>query len=99
MRDPGFEGHLAAVGVSLKDLPIYSWSHLDQESKKINIPFIYCRSFFGGVGGWVGAVIKSKCSLQFPVSLHSKTLELSGEGQQVCSPGVPWVWTPFPRVP
>lgn len=97
MRDPGFEGHLAAVGVSLKDLPIYSWSHLDPENK-INIPSIYCRSF-GGRWGWIGAVNKSQRSLQWTVSLHSQTLERFGEGRQVCSAGAPRVWTPFPSVP
>lgn len=50
---------LAAVGVSFKDLSIYSWSLLVQESKNTTQPFI---EIFR-VGGTVN---KSKSSLQFP---------------------------------
>lgn len=50
MREPGFDGHLAAVVVSFKDLYIYSWSLLVQESKNTTKP---CIKMFG-VGRGVG---------------------------------------------
>ena len=95
MRDPGFGDHLAAVGVSVKDVPTYSWSLLVQERKKSTKPFIEVSR--GRMRGKCEQ--KQQLSSVSTMSGDPKTFELFLEGQQVCSPGVPWVWTPFPRVP